>query len=132
MTSGVGCLITEHHPLHGCDEGVEVPSDTILKDFFEELSGKVYKTLRRTFTDDQIEAMPIDIVQCLINIFFNLGSLHDFPSAKKAFQTQDWKRAALEMNYRNGLKPELGESDWCKQVHGRADRLIDRIEKHVR
>jgi len=132
-TSGVGCLITDQHPLHGCAEGTPVETPMILSDFFEELHTKVYSDLRR-FTDEELSAMPLDVVQCLVNILFNMGSklFRLFPSAVTAFRTQDWRRAALEMNYKNGLKPELGESLWCLQVHDRADRIIDRIERHIK
>jgi len=72
-----------------------------------------------------------DIQEICANMIFNLGEtkmIKLFPSFVKAIAASDYKRAALEMKFNNGLKPELGNCDWYLQTKDRAKRLVARME----
>lgn len=74
---------------------------------------------------------PDEVQEICANMMFNLGETKIkklFPSFVKAVSTSDYKRAALEMTYNNGLKPESGFCDWYLQTKSRAKRLVARME----
>ncbi len=68
----------------------------------------------------------------LIDVIFNMGAwkiLHVFPSFVAAVRRQDWRRAADELKYSNGLKKDK-LSDYWTQLHGDPDGTDDkRLER---
>ncbi|MBP7710783.1 MAG: hypothetical protein KA100_06930 [Rickettsiales bacterium] len=72
-----------------------------------------------------------EVQEICANMVFNLGETKIrklFPSFAKAVAACDYKRAALEMKFNDGLKPEKGNCDWYLQTKDRAKRLVARME----
>lgn len=72
-----------------------------------------------------------EVQEICANMMFNLGQPKIqklFPSFVKAIAACDYKRAALEMKFNIGLKPDQGECDWYLQTKDRAKRLVSRME----
>jgi lysozyme len=72
-----------------------------------------------------------EVQEICANMVFNLGETKIrklFPSFVDAVTRSDYKRAALEMQFNNGLKPESGHCAWYLQTKGRAKRLVARME----
>lgn len=114
LTGGHGHLMTEEEKkLY--PEGTPIPDDVV----------ESWKATDMREAEEDVSAIFGDVdnpevKNVLTNMAFNLGrtNLNEFTRLKKAIKEKDYKLAAQSMR----------ESKWYKQVGGRADRLIERIE----
>ena len=70
-----------------------------------------------------------ELQEIISNMLFNMGLKHleGFHKFVADVEARDYKTAAAEMKYVNGLKPEEGLSDWFKETGARSVRLYDRM-----
>ena len=117
-TCGVGHLITDLNPEHGCEVGTPITQ--------ERCDGYLVDDLNVSFNECIIlyqpwfKDFPQEVKEILINMMFNLGRprLTKFKNFNKAIMRKDWKSAAVEGR----------DSLWHRQVTKRAERLMSRLE----
>ena len=115
-TFGIGHLILESDPEHGCEVGTSVSADRVAEAFEQDVQN-VLSDCAKLYSD--FDDLPEEARQIIANMMFNLGypRLSKFKGMKAGVDSQDWNRAADEMI----------DSRWYKQVTNRAQRLVDRI-----
>lgn len=117
-TFGVGHLITESDPEHGCPEGTPVSEERVEAVFEEDLN----VTLREcgVLYGFRWSSFPNEVKEILVNMMFNLGRprLSKFKKMNGHLEMGDWKNAAIEGR----------DSRWYRQVGNRAERLMTRLE----
>ena len=115
-TFGIGHLILESDPEHGCEAGTSVSADRVAEAFEQDVQN-VLSDCAKLYSD--FDDLPEEAQQIIANMMFNLGypRLSKFKGMKAGVDSQDWNRAADEMI----------DSAWYRQVPNRAKRLVDRM-----
>jgi lysozyme len=115
-TFGIGHLIRETDPEHGCDVGTPVSEARVEEAFAEDIQG-VLRDCEVVYP--QFASLPGEAQQIIANMMFNLGRprLSQFKGMKAGVDAEDWNRAADEMV----------DSRWYRQVGARAERLVERM-----
>ena len=116
-TFGIGHLVLDTDPEHGCKIGTAVSEDRVTEAFQRDLDISIAecKVLYDLWDD-----YPEEVQEILVNMMFNLGRprLTGFRNMKKALDKCDWSTAAVEGR----------DSKWYRQVGNRAERLMTRLE----
>ena len=115
-TFGIGHLVRETDPEHGCEVGTPVSADRVAEVFEQDVQ-TVLSDCAKLYSD--FDELPEEAQLVIANMMFNLGypRLSAFKGMKAGVDARDWNRAADEMI----------DSRWYKQVPNRAQRLVDRI-----
>ena len=116
-TFGIGHLVLDTDPEHGCDIGTAVSEERVTEAFQKDLDISISecKVLYDLWDD-----YPGEVQEILVNMMFNLGRprLSKFKNMKKALDSRCWELAATEGR----------DSLWYRQVGNRAERLMTRLE----
>ena len=116
-TFGIGHLVLDTDPEHGCKIGTAVSEDRVTEAFQRDLDISIAecKVLYDLWDD-----YPGEVQEILVNMMFNLGRprLSKFKNFKKAVDAGEWGKAGVEGR----------DSKWHKQVGNRAERLMVRME----
>ena len=117
-TFGVGHLITESDPEHGCSEGTPVSEERVAEAFEQDLNIAIRECL--VLYGERWFDFPDEVKEILVNMMFNLGRprLSKFKNMKSALDKSDWVTAAAEGR----------DSRWYYQVGNRSERLMTRLE----
>lgn len=117
-TFGVGHLITESDPEHGCSEGTPVSEERVAEAFEQDLNISIRECL--VLYGERWFDFPDEVKEILVNMMFNLGRprLSKFKNMKAALDKNDWVTAAAEGR----------DSRWYYQVGNRSERLMTRLE----
>lgn len=117
-TFGVGHLITESDPEHGCSEGTPVSEERVAEAFEQDLNIAIRECL--VLYGERWFDFPDEVKEILVNMMFNLGRprLSKFKNMKSALDKGDWVTAAAEGR----------DSRWYYQVGNRSERLMTRLE----
>ena len=117
-TFGVGHLITESDPEHGCPVGTPVSEERVAEAFESDLNTSVAECI--VLYGRGWHKFPDEVKQILVNMMFNLGRprLSKFKKMQAALYRDDWETAAVEGR----------DSLWYRQVGDRAERLMTRLE----
>ena len=117
-TFGVGHLITESDPEHGCPVGTPVSEERVAEAFESDLNTAVAECA--VLYGRGWHKFPDEVKQILVNMMFNLGRprLSKFKKMQAALYRDDWETAAAEGR----------DSLWYRQVGNRAERLMTRLE----
>ena len=115
-TFGIGHLIRNTDPEHGCEVGTAVSEDRVAEAFESDLDS-VLSDCHKLYSE--FYDLPEEVQQIVANMMFNLGypRLSKFKGMKAGVDSQDWNRAADEMV----------DSAWYRQVGKRAERLVERM-----
>jgi len=115
-TFGIGHLVREADPEHGCEVGTSVSADRVAEAFEQDVK-TVLSDCAKLYSD--FDELPEEAQLVIANMMFNLGypRLSAFKGMKAGVDAHDWNRAADEML----------DSRWAKQVPNRANRLVERI-----
>jgi len=115
-TFGIGHLVREADPEHGCEVGTSVSADRVAEAFEQDVK-TVLSDCAKLYSD--FDELPEEAQLVIANMMFNLGypRLSAFKGMKAGVDARDWNRAADEML----------DSRWAKQVPNRANRLVERI-----
>ena len=115
-TFGIGHLIIESDPEHGCEVGTSVSADRVAEAFEQDVQ-TVLSDCTKLYPD--FDDLPEEAQQIIANMMFNLGypRLSKFKGMKAGVDAQDWNEAADQMV----------DSAWYRQVTNRAQRLVDRM-----
>lgn len=115
-TFGIGHLVIESDPEHGCEVGTPVSADRVAEAFEQDVQ-TVLSDCTKLYPD--FDDLPEEAQQIIANMMFNLGytRLSKFKGMKAGVDSQDWNLAADEMI----------DSAWYRQVPNRAKRLVDRM-----
>lgn len=118
-TFGVGHLIVESDPEHGCEVGTEVSEERVWEAFEKDLDISISECYN-LYGEDEFESLPGEVQEVLVNMMFNMGRprLSGFKKFNAAIAEGDWSTAAVEGR----------DSRWHKQVTNRAERLMERLE----
>lgn len=116
-TVGIGHLIRESDPEHGCDVGTPITEDRMIE-LFEADVQSVLDDCAKLYPD--FDDLPEEVQLIVANMMFNMGytRLSKFKMMKAAVDDGDYKEAAVQM----------ADSAWARQVPNRANRLIARME----
>jgi lysozyme len=116
-TFGIGHLVLESDPEHGCDVGTSVSESRVIEAFEQDVQ-TVLRECKILYSD--FESLPETAQQVIANMMFNMGRprLSKFKGMKRGVDARDWNTAADEMV----------DSGWYRQVTKRADRLVQRIK----
>ena len=116
-TFGIGHLVLDTDPEHGCKIGTAVSEDRVTEAFQRDLDISIAecKVLYDLWDD-----YPEEVQEILVNMMFNLGRprLSGFKNMKKALDMGAYKTSAKEGR----------DSKWYRQVGNRAERLMTRLE----
>lgn len=117
-TFGVGHLITESDPEHGCPEGTPVSEERVTEAFEQDLNIAIRECL--VLYGERWFDFPDEVKEILVNMMFNLGRprLSKFKNMRAALDKGDWVTAAAEGR----------DSRWYHQVGNRSERLMKRLE----
>lgn len=117
-TFGVGHLITESDPEHGCPEGTPVSEERVVEAFEQDLNIAIRECL--VLYGERWFDFPDEVKEILVNMMFNLGRprLSKFKNMRVALDKSDWVTAAVEGR----------DSRWYHQVGNRSERLMKRLE----
>lgn len=117
-TFGIGHLITESDPEHGCTEGTPVSEERVAEAFEQDLNIAIRECL--VLYGERWFDFPDEVKEILVNMMFNLGRprLSKFKNMKAALDKGDWVTAAAEGR----------DSRWYYQVGNRSERLMTRLE----
>lgn len=117
-TFGIGHLVLESDPEHGCEVGTKVDEERVVEVFEKDVQSVIEdcKKLHNGWED-----YPEEVKQIVANMMFNMGRtrLSKFRKHNAALQCGDWNEAAKEGR----------DSRWYRQVTNRAERLMSRLEK---
>lgn len=115
-TFGIGHLVIESDPEHGCEVGTPVSSDRVAEAFEQDVQ-TVLSDCTKLYPG--FDDLPEEAQQIIANMMFNLGypRLSKFKGMKAGVDAQDWNEAADQMV----------DSAWYRQVTNRAQRLVDRM-----
>jgi len=115
-TFGIGHLVREADPEHGCEVGTSVSADRVAEAFEQDVQ-TVLSDCTKLYSN--FDDLPEEAQQIIANMMFNLGytRLSKFKGMKAGVDACDWNRAADEMV----------DSAWYKQVPNRAKRLVNRM-----
>lgn len=115
-TFGIGHLILESDPEHGCEVGTPVSDDRVTEAFESDIK-TVLSDCDKLYSD--FADLPEEAQRIIANMMFNLGypRLSKFKGMKRGVDARDWNSAADEMV----------DSRWYRQVTNRAQRLVDRM-----
>ena len=115
-TFGIGHLIIESDPEHGCEVGTSVSADRVAEAFEQDVQ-TVLSDCAKLYSD--FDGLPEEAQQIIANMMFNLGypRLSKFAGMKAGVDSRDWNKAADEMV----------DSQWYRQVGKRAERLVQRM-----
>lgn len=118
-TFGVGHLIVEGDPEHGCEVGTEVSEERVWEAFEKDLDISVSECYN-LYGEEEFESLPGEVQEVLVNMMFNMGRprLSGFKKFNAAITEGDWATAAIEGR----------DSRWYNQVTNRAERLMERLE----
>ena len=115
---GIGHLVLDTDPEHGCDIGTAVSEERVTEAFQKDLDISISecKVLYDLWDD-----YPGEVQEILVNMMFNMGRtrLGGFKNFRKALEEGDWKQAGIEGR----------DSKWYRQVTNRAERLMVRLEE---
>ena len=116
-TFGIGHLVKTTDEEYGWPVGTPVSEKRVNSVFDKDVITYIDET-KKVFGN--LEDMPGEVQQCLVNMCFNMGAprLSQFKKFIKAIHDEDWKTASVEML----------DSRWASQVGIRANRLSDRIK----
>ena len=116
-TFGIGHLVLESDPEHGCDVGTSVSESRVIEAFEQDVQ-TVLRECKILYSD--FESLPETAQQVIANMMFNMGRprLSKFKGMKRGVDARDWNTAADEMV----------DSGWYRQVTKRAYRLVQRIK----
>ena len=117
-TFGVGHLIVEGDPEHGCDEGTPVSEERVWEAFEKDLDTAIDEC--EVLYESAWHDFPGEVQEVVVNRMFNMGRprLSQFKKFNAALCEHDWAKAAVEGR----------DSRWHKQVTNRAERLMVRLE----
>ena len=117
-TFGIGHLITESDPEHGCTEGTPVSEERVAEAFEQDLNIAIRECL--VLYGERWFDFPDEVKEILVNMMFNLGRprLSKFKNMQAALDKGDWVTAAVEGR----------DSRWYYQVGNRSERLMTRLE----
>lgn len=115
-TFGIGHLVIESDPEHGCEVGTSVSADRVAEAFEQDVQ-TVLSDCTKLYPD--FDDLPEEAQQIIANMMFNLGypRLSKFKGMKAGVDSQNWNEAADQMV----------DSAWYRQVTNRAQRLVDRM-----
>ena len=115
-TFGIGHLVTESDPEHGCKVGTPVSEERV-NECFESDVEQVLSDCKTLYSD--FDSLPEEVQLIIANMMFNMGlpRLSKFKGMKAGVDNRNWNKAADEMV----------DSRWYKQVTNRADRLVNRM-----
>lgn len=115
-TFGIGHLVIESDPEHGCEVGTSVSVDRVAEAFEQDVK-TVLSDCAKLYSD--FDDLPEEAQQIIANMMFNLGypRLSKFAGMKAGVDSRDWNKAADEMV----------DSQWYRQVGKRAERLVQRM-----
>ena len=118
-TFGVGHLITESDPEHGCPVGTPVSEERVAEAFESDLNTSVAECI--VLYGRGWHKFPDEVKQILVNMMFNLGypRLSKFKGMKAGVDAEKWSDAADEMV----------DSQWYRQVTNRAESLVERMRQ---
>ena len=116
-TCGVGHLVLESDPEHGCEVGTPISQERC-DELFEQDINSVIKDCKKVY--DDWDSMPEPVQHICANMMFNLGypRYSRFKKKIQAVKDGDWFEASVQMQ----------QSRWYKQVTNRAKRLIERMK----
>ena len=116
-TFGIGHLVKTTDEEYGWPVGTPVSEKRVNSVFDKDVETYIDET-KKVFGN--LEDMPQEVQQCLVNMCFNMGAprLSQFKKFIKAIHDEDWATASVEML----------DSRWASQVGIRANRLSDRIK----
>lgn len=116
-TVGIGHLIRDNDPEHGCDVGTPITEDR-MKELFDNDVQSVLDDCVKLYPD--FYDLPEEVQLIVANMMFNMGytRLSKFKMMKAAVDGGDFKEASVQM----------ADSAWARQVPNRANRLIARME----
>lgn len=116
-TFGIGHLVLDTDPEHGCKIGTAVSEDRVTEAFQRDLDISIAEC---KVLYDLWDTYPGEVQEILVNMMFNLGRprLSKFKNFKIALDKSAWGFAAIEGR----------DSKWHKQVGNRAERLMVRME----
>ena len=116
-TFGIGHLVKTTDEEYGAPVGTPVSEKRVNSVFDKDVETYIDET-KKVFGN--LEDMPQEVQQCLVNMCFNMGAprLSQFKKFIKAIHDEDWATASVEML----------DSRWANQVGDRANRLSDRIK----
>lgn len=117
-TFGIGHLVLESDPEHGCEVGTKVDEERVVEVFEKDVQSVIEDCKK---LHDGWEDYPEEVKQIVANMMFNMGRtrLSKFRKHNAALQCGDWNEAAKEGR----------DSRWYRQVTNRAERLMSRLEK---
>lgn len=117
-TFGVGHLIIESDPEHGCEVGTEVSEERVWEAFERDLEVSISECV--VLYGEAWDGLPGEVQEVLVNMMFNMGRprLSGFKKFNAAIEAGDWATAAVEGR----------DSRWYNQVSNRAERLMERLE----
>ncbi|NBV06676.1 MAG: hypothetical protein EBS06_05510 [Proteobacteria bacterium] len=136
-TVGIGHLLTKKDPeFMQWQVGIKANPKFVLKITQKRCDELFAKDIESVIHDckfiwPDFDSFLEEVQEIIANMVFNLGQpklSKLFPSFIQAIKDRNYKRAALEMKYNNGLKPEQGLCDWYVQTKDRAKRLVNRME----
>jgi lysozyme len=115
-TFGIGHLVLESDPEHGCEVGTPVSEDRVIEAFEQDVQ-TVLSDCSKLYSN--FDDLPEEAQQVIANMMFNLGypRLSKFKGMKAGVDAEDWNEAADQMV----------DSAWYRQVTNRAQRLVDRM-----
>jgi len=116
-TVGIGHLITEDDPEHGCSVGTEVSADRVQALFRRDIAITI-EDCQRMF--DNFDDLPEEVQLICANMMFTLGypRMSKFKMFRAAIEVRNWQEAAEQMI----------DSKWYDQVTNRAKRLVARMK----
>lgn len=117
-TFGIGHLVLESDPEHGCEVGTKVDEERVIEVFEKDVQSVIEDCKK---LHDGWEDYPEEVKQIVANMMFNMGRtrLSKFRKHNAALQCGDWNEAAKEGR----------DSRWYRQVTNRAERLMSRLEE---
>jgi lysozyme len=117
-TFGIGHLVLESDPEHGCEVGTKVDEERVVEVFEKDVQSVIEDCKK---LHDGWEDYPEEVKQIVANMMFNMGRtrLSKFRKHNAALQCGDWNEAAKEGR----------DSRWYRQVTNRAERLMSRLEE---
>lgn len=115
-TIGIGHLITEDDPEHGCSVGTEVSEERVQALFRRDVAITI-EDCQRLYPN--FDKMPEEVQLICANMMFNLGypRMSKFKMFRAAIEVRNWEEAAEQMI----------DSKWYDQVTNRAKRLVARM-----
>nr|ALL27389.1 phage lysozyme 1 [Solen strictus] len=115
-TFGIGHLVKSGDLEHGKPEGTPVSAARVDQAFKADLDTAISDS---NAWSTNFRQWPSEVRQIVVNMMFNMGlpTMNTFKKFKEALESNNWKKAAEEMQ----------NSKWYGQVGDRSKRLVERM-----